>query len=189
MKIVKAELRSISPYSQSRKVQSEKKSRESADDFEKRSWKERCHVTAEGNLFIPGMQFSNSVKEACKYLNIQIEGQGKSTYTKNFEAGVMVINPLVLPLKLDDIQGEWVYVPSNGQRGGGKRVDKCFPLIPKWGGVVEYMILDDIITEEVFRRVLTASGTLIGVGRFRPRNCGFYGRFEIKSIKMSDVEL
>ena len=43
---------------------------------------------------------------------------------------------------------------------------KSFPLIHKWEGKVKYFILDDIITEDVFKKVLEASGNLIGeIGR------------------------
>lgn len=189
MKIATAKLKSVSPYSQSAKIQSPKGDREKPADYETRTWRERCHVTRDGNVFIPPMAFANSLKEAAKFLSIQIPGQGKATYTKNFEAGVMVLEPLVLPLKPNDISGETLFVPSDGKRGGGKRVEKIFPLIPSWQGTVQYHILDDIITEDVFRRVLIASGTLIGIGRFRPRNCGYYGRFAVEALTVENAEL
>jgi hypothetical protein len=126
------------------------------------------------------------MKEAAKYLNLQIPGKGKSTYTKNFDAGILVTEPLVLNIKKEDVISENVFVPSDGRRGGTTRVMKTFPLIQSWAGEVTYYILDDIITEDVFRKVLETSGNLIGVGRFRPRNCGYYGRFEIIDIKWKE---
>lgn len=189
MKRAIVKMRSVSPYSQSSKIQSAKGDREKHDDYETRTWRERCHVTSDGDIFIPPMAFANSLKEAAKYLSIQVSGQGKSTYTKNFEAGVMVLDPLVLPIKASKVKGETLFVPSDGKPGGGKRVEKTFPVIPLWEGTVEYIVLDDLITEEVFRRVLVASGTLIGIGRFRPRNRGYYGRFEIVSFSWHQEEL
>lgn len=186
MKIARVTIAGASPYSQSKHYSVDKLPRELPKAYEERTWRERIHADEDGNVFIPGTCFKNALAEAAKYLSIQIPGQGKATFTKNFEAGVLVIEPLRLPLKKDEVPSEWLFVPSDGKRGGGKRVDKCFPVIHKWGGVVEYMILDDIITEEVFRKVVEASGSLIGVGRFRPRNNGYYGRFKVVGLEWAE---
>jgi len=183
MKKAICKLKSVSPYSQSRYISVEKKNKELSEDYEKRTWRERCHVTEDGFVFIPPMQFANSLKTAAKMLAIPIPGQGKSKFTKNFESGVMVYDGLKLPVKVDDVHGEWVHVPSDGSRGGTRRVMKCFPLIRNWEGVVTYQILDDIITSDVFEKVLRSSGEFIGIGRFRPRNWGYYGRFIVEDIK------
>ena len=175
-------LKSVSPYSQSKYI-GEKKSRdETHADFEKRAWIQRCHFNDEGNVYIPPMSFKNCLSEAAKYKSIQIPGKGKSTYTKHFEAGILVTEPLVLPHTAETIQHEWLHVPSDGRRGGTTRVEKCFPLIPKWEGSVEFLVFDDVVTEEVFTEHLNDAGSYIGIGRFRPRNNGFYGRFIVESI-------
>lgn len=189
MKTATAKLKSISPYSQSKHINSPKGDRERHDVYEERTWRERCHIDPDGFIFIPPMAFSNSLKEAAKYLSISVPGQGKATYTKNFDAGVMVLNPVVLPDLGAEVEGERLFVPSDGKPGGSKRVHKIFPLIPKWEGTVEYTILDDLITQEIFNRVLIASGTLIGIGRFRPRNRGYYGRFSVESVKWQEEKL
>ena len=186
MREVIAHLKSISPYSQSRHYSKDEVpplSKERADDYEKRTWRNRMHVSAEGFVFIPPMAFKNCIAEIAKYNGEQIPGKGKSTYTKHFESGVMVIDPLELPFKADQIAGEWLFVPGDGKRGSGKRVMKCFPLIPEWHGHVRFHILDDTITEEVFERHLEQAGKFIGVGRFRPRNNGYYGRFAIEKLE------
>ncbi len=187
MKKAIARLKSISPYSQGRHHETLKKDKESHYDYEERTWRERLHYNKQGNIFIPPMQFANSLKEAAKYLSIQIPGKGKSTYTKHFESGIMVLNELILPNLKDDIDSERVYVPSDGRRGGTTRVTKIFGIIPEWEGNVEYVVADNIITEKVFKEVLKTSGQLIGIGRFRPRNWGYYGRFEIKDIKWEEL--
>lgn len=186
MKTAVAMLTSTSPYSQSRVIQSSKNPKELPDDFEKRTWRERLWQTEDGKVFIPPMQFCNSLKEAAKYLNLQVPGGGKRTFTKNFEAGVLVTQRLPLKYKATEIEPEKLYVPSDGRRGGTKRVYKYFPVIPEWCGAVTYMIFDDIITEDIFRQVLDASGKLIGIGRFRPRNMGYYGTFKIDEIIWED---
>lgn len=191
MKIATAYLKSTanSPYSQSRYIQTPRGDKETARDHEDRCWRERMHVNNSGNVVIPPMCFKNCLSEAAKYLSIQIPGKGKSTYTKHFEAGVLVVKPVVLPVKAADVPGEWLFVPSDGTRGGSKRVEKCFPLIREWEGEVEYIIYDDTITEEVFQRVLIEAGRFVGIGRFRPRNNGYYGRFDVANIEWASEEL
>ena len=175
-------LKSMSPYSQSKYIQEKKTRDETHADFEKRSWIQRCHWDAEGYMYIPPMSFKNCLSEAAKYKSIQIPGKGKSTYTKHFEAGVLVVEPLRLSVTQDQIKHEWLHVPSDGRRGGTTRVEKCFPLVPTWDGDVEFLILDEIITQEVFEEHLRDAGSFIGIGRFRPRNNGFYGRFAVESV-------
>lgn len=183
MKIARAHLKSVSVYSQSRYHNTEAMDKEGKNDYEKRTWAERMHVNEQGNVFIPPMAFKNCISEIAKFLAEQIPGKGKSTYTKHFEAGVLVTEPLVLPIKKEDVKGEWLFVPSSGKRGDGKRVMRCFPVIPKWEGIVEFAILDETITEAVFRKHLEEAGKFIGIGRFRPRNNGYYGRFEVSKVE------
>lgn len=176
-------LKSASTYGQSRHVQEPAKNKESPDDFEKRTWRERCHVNDNGNVYIPGIQFAQSLREAAKYLNMQVKGKGKSTYTKNFESGIIVIDNIVLPVKKEDVKGITVFVPSNGMPGGGKRVMKTFPIVDEWEGTITYHVIDDLITEDVFKQALYASGNFIGIGYWRPRNRGYYGRFTVEDVK------
>lgn len=183
MKTVVATLKSVSPYSQSKHHDTPKLERELPKDYEKRTWRERLHVNDDGKVFIPPMAFKNALSEAAKFMGIQIPGKGKATYTKHFEAGVLVVDGLVLPVKKDDVPGEWLFLPSDGIRGSGKRVDKCYPVIKEWSGDVTFYVLDELITKEPFAEHLTAAGNFIGIGRFRPRNNGFYGRFTVEKVK------
>lgn len=178
MKVAIASLVSQSPYSQGRPVVAEKSRDETYEDFEKRTWRERAHVNSAGYVYIPPTMFKNSIAEAAKYKSIQIPGKGKSTYTKHFEAGILCKEPLELPIKADDLIGENVFAGM----GPGKRVWKTFPLIPEWSGDVEFLILDETITKEIFEQHLIDAGSFIGIGRWRPRNNGQYGRFRVKSI-------
>lgn len=187
MKTAVCNLKSVSAYSQGKVLTEDKKKKELHPDYEKRCWKMRAHSTPDGYVFIPPMAFANSIKEAARYMSIQVPGKKSQTFTKNFEAGVLVTDPLILPLRFEDVKGEWQHVPSDGKRGGARRVWKCFPLIPEWSGQVTYYVMDDIITRDVFEQVLRASGQFIGIGRFRPRNCGFYGRFSVEGIKWEEM--
>ncbi|CAK1568577.1 Uncharacterised protein [Burkholderia pseudomallei] len=182
MKTAIATIKGVSPYSQSKHYNTEKLPKELAKDYEMRTWRDRLHATDDGTVFIPPMSFKNCLSEAAKFLSLQIPGKGKATYTKHFEAGVLVTDALHLNIKKDDVPGEWLFVPADGIRGSGKRVEKCFPVIHQWNGDVTFHILDETITRDVFEHVLTQAGAFIGIGRFRPRNNGFYGRFKLESL-------
>jgi hypothetical protein len=185
MPLVTATLKGISAYSQSRQHDDPKLEKERPDDYEKRTWRSKMHVTPDGKVFIPPMAFKNCLDEIAKFLSVRIPGKGKATFTKHFEAGVLVTDGLTLPIKAKDVPGEWLNLDSNGVKGSGKRVKRCFPLIQDWGGNVEFHIFDAMVTEEVFRYHLEEAGKFIGIGRFRPRNRGFYGRFTVEKIKWS----
>jgi hypothetical protein len=180
-----AHLKSTSPYSQSKHYSDPKLDREIPRDYEARTWRSRMHVTKDGFVFIPPMAFKNCLSEAAKFWNKQIPGKGKATYTKHFEAGIILLDEVQLSIRAEDVEGEWLFLPSDGQRGGGKRVDKCYPRIDAWSAVVAFQILDEIITEDVFSEVLEVAGSYIGIGRWRPRNNGCYGRFTVESLKWS----
>lgn len=183
MRIAKATLESISAYSQSKYYNVPKLEKEKAADYERRTWRERCHTTEDGNIFIPPMSIKNCLSEVAKYLSVKVEGKGKATYTKHFEAGILVMDGIILPEKKETVEGEWFFVPSDGRRGGGSRVEKCFPVIRHWKGEAVFYVLDETITEKVFEYHLAEAGNFIGLGRFRPRNNGFYGRFKALEIK------
>jgi hypothetical protein len=183
MKRVVASFQSLSPYGQGRKYETPKLDREIPEDYEHRTWRDRCHVDESGHVFIPAMAFKNCVRDVAKYLSQQIPGKGKSTYTKHFLQGILVLEGLLLPITKDQVEGTWVFTSSSGKPGGeGPRVYKCFPTIPQWSGEVEFIILDDIITEEVFSRHLTLAGQYIGLGVWRAQKGGLWGRFQVKNI-------
>lgn len=182
MKSYIATIKGVSPYSQSKAVRAEKLSKESGDAYEKRTWRERLHVTEDGFVFIPPMCIKNCLSEAARYISMQIPGKGKATYTKHFEAGVLITDPIVLPIKKEAVACEEILSSANGIRGGAKKVWKFFPVINNWGGDVTIVVLDETITKEVLRHHLEEAGKFIGIGRFRPRNNGYYGRFEVVDL-------
>ena len=183
MRTASVTIRGITPLSTSKAIVSDKPAKEQHGEFEKRIWRERAHVDKDGVCFLPAMAFKNSLTEAAKYLGLKIPGKRNATYSKHFEAGVYVDTPLSLGVVANEVEGEWVFVPSDGKRGGGSRVWKCFPVFRTWGGVVQFHVLDETITDEAFKEHLEASGMFRGVGRFRPGSNGFYGRFEIVKIE------
>lgn len=192
MKKVTVHLKSLSAYGQSRFVMGEGLQRgpkEGADDHEKRTWKERCHYDENGHVFIPPISFKNCLQEAAKFLGRQIPGRGKERYTKHFEAGIMVLEGLTLPVTRETLQGTWLKLPSDGTVGGTKRVSKCMPTIASWEGEVVFYVLDDTITKDVFEEHLREAGQFIGLGYWRPSKRGMWGRFACVSFEWEELDL
>lgn len=190
MKKAIVHLKSVSPYSPSRYHNEPKLEKESHDDYEKRTWMHKAHYDIKSKqVFIPNMSFANSIKDAAQYSSIKVKGKGNSTWTKHFDAGVMVVEKLHLPVKVDALEPEWLYLNADGKRNSGTRVMRCFPVIREWEGEIEYIIMDDAIDEDIFTEVLATAGQLIGIGRFRPRNRGYYGRYEIVNLDWQDYRV
>ena len=186
------EIEGVAPLSFSKKIQSEKGEGESHDAFEKRTWRERLHVNDRGNCYIPPMMMKKCVEAAAKFMSENVPGKGNATWTKHFKAGILCTEPLELDVRAEDVDGEWLFVPSNGQSGGGKRVDKCFPFIaPPWKTQGRFLLLDVNLQEErgiaKLEQYLRQAGQFIGLGRFAPRNGGFYGRYKVNSFGIEEA--
>ena len=178
MKTVFATIKGLTPYGQNRAIQSEKNTGESNDSFEQRTWRERMHLDANDEMFIPPMAIKNMLSDCARFLSESVPGKGKSTYTKHFDAGVLVLVPAKLGIKKDDVVGHKQHVPSDGKKGGSSRVWKTFPVVQKWECEIEINLIDPLLIDkpEKVREYLEHSGKFIGLGWFRPRNGGYYGR-------------
>lgn len=187
MKTIQFTIEGVSPISFSAPVQSPRNQGEAHDDYEERTWRERAHVE-NGELFIPPGAIKGCLQDAAKYLSESVPGKGKSTYTKHFEAGLMVAAPLMMGVKFEDMDCDRRFIPSDGKPGGGKRVWKSFPIVmPPWRGSGEILVLDPLLEDKTHkvREYLEYAGKLIGIGRFRPRNRGFYGRFKVTEFDVA----
>jgi hypothetical protein len=128
-----------------------------------------------------------ALDEAAKYLSMKLVGN--STFTQLFRCAVVPISdqPLLMinnkPVTADDpaFEQEWINAHVDGNRNGsGKRVPRAYPIFRDWTCPdVEFEILDPRITEEIFLKHMAACGVFKGIGRFRPGNGGFNGRFEV----------
>lgn len=182
MKTALVKLESRSPITFGRFHNTDELPRELKDAYEKRTWREKVHADTDGNVFLTPMMLKNCLAEAPKFIGAQIPGKGKSTYTKHFEAGIMITDPIYLGIKKEDVLPLWLHVPSDGKRGGTSRVMKCFPLIQEWKGEATIYVLDEIISKEVLQQFLTAAGQFIGMGSLRVRNNGLHGRFDTEVV-------
>lgn len=185
MKVATATLVSTAAYSQSRSYnwEVEKLPKETPDAYEQRTWRNKCHTMPDGRVFIPPMSFKMALDTATKMLGRQIPGKGKATYSKFFLSGVLVMEPAVLPITKEDVAMDRIYANADGVRGSGKRVWRNFPRIDNWTADVDFHVLSDEITQDVFEESLQQAGAFVGIGRFRPQSGGFYGRFSVKKVK------
>jgi hypothetical protein len=172
--------------------------KESPDAYEIRTWRNRLHINKDGHVYVPPTCIKASLVSTARFLSIRIPGKNQATYTKNFEQGLLVTEPMLLlqpsgnngdlkPVLASEVPFETFFVPSDGKKGGGKRVRKNFPAIYTWAGIAKIVVLDDTIPNEIFGRVFVECGRFNGWGRFRPQTGGFYGRFTIRKLTVSTL--
>jgi hypothetical protein len=184
MKIWIATLASASPYYQSRdySMEVERTDGESHDDFERRTWMLRTHADADGQIYIPADQFQRSIQGAAQYANERIPERGRETWTKHFNAGITVPDPIILPDRRDSVQGTWLRMSPQGRRDGGTRVSKRMPFISSWAGDLTIWVLDPLINEDILSRVITDAGLYVGIGQHRPQMRGGNGRYRLVKL-------
>lgn len=184
MHIVQVSLKSVlgSPYSQSKKHDAPELEKEGKDAYAARTWASHLHLNEAGNIVLPAMSIKNGLSTTARRLGMKIPGKRNSTFTKHFDGGLMVFGDIDLGIAPADAECEKLFLPSDGVRGSGKRVWKYYPRINAWACTFDIHVLDDTITEKVLIEHLEEFGKYVGVGRFRPQNGGFYGRFEVTKV-------
>ena len=186
MKTATVKLTSASPYSQSRmftKSEVPPLEKESAADYDLRTWRHKQHWDRKtGEIYIPPTALKNALMEVAQYLGEKIPGGGTAKWTKHFMAGILCTDPVMLGIQWDETECETFNCHANGMRSSGKRVPRTFPVVRDWEAAAKFIVLDEKITKDLFMRYLDEAGKFIGIGRFRPRNGGFYGRFFVEPI-------
>lgn len=185
MKTATATLTSISAYSQSQQLNSAPEPNESYDDYEARIWRSRAHVNPDGVVFIPPMAIKKAMDRAAVMLGMKVKGGGGATYTKHFKAGALITDGIPLGITAEQLQPETRWMLSNPTNPKSGKVQRTYPVIPEWSGHLKIYVIDDKLTEDVVRTHLEKAGHLVGIGRFRPENGGFYGRFTVSDFQWS----
>lgn len=171
----------VTPYSQSRKLLDERPKSKSWDEWEKDTWLDKLNVE-NGKIIIPGHGIQQAIIAAAKYSGAQIPGQGKKTWTAKFTSGILIDGDGETGATPADARAVSIQANSDGVRGSGKRVLRIFPQLDTWSATFDVLILDPIISRQVFQDTLEIAGQLIGLGRFRPEKGGRNGRFIIDRI-------
>ena len=187
MKTAVVSIKGIGDISFSRKHDAPKNEGESHADYDERTWREKCHYDAKTReVFIPGIMLKFALDYTAKQLGIQVAGRGKKTWASIFESGVICPDKMMLGMKVDDIPRITIQANADGRRGSGVRVPRHFPIMSDWGGTVQFLILNDMITEDMFRLHLVKAGQFCGLGRYAPRRGGHHGRFELEQMLWHD---
>lgn len=181
---------SDAPYSSSREHMTPMlNDKEGHDDHDARTWREKCHYDhTTRNVCIPAMAFKKALTAAAKRLGMKVPGKRMATYSKFITGGIIPLGDAPLGVKVDDVRMESVRCSSTGRDDGkGQRVTRRYPVVDKWETEVSFVVVDDVLTSAVVDRHMQEAGLTVGVGRFRPENGGFFGRFSVKSAKWSDA--
>jgi hypothetical protein len=181
-------IRSIAPYSGSRKHNEPEFENESADDYNKRTYLSHLHVNKDGVVVIPAFAFHRSWIDAASYDGTRIEGQGQKTWAKKIASGAILLDDLPLaafdgaPLRPKDFDYIDIFAHVTGKRAPGSRVNRRFPIIHEWQSTFRINILDPILTEARVRKTIEICGLFTGLGRYRPSNGGANGRFVLHDL-------
>ena len=179
----------ITPLSQSRQHDEPKLDGERPDDYDKRTWRSKLNTAirdGKPTVVIPAHGLHQAIAAAAKYSKRQIPGQGKATWTAKFTSGITLLEDPSIGVDPATVDAVTISANADGVRGSGKRVPRKFPVIPQWSATFDVVVLDPIITEDVFREMLEMAGMFIGIGRFRPEKGGTNGRFRIDAIDWKD---
>jgi predicted CxxxxCH...CXXCH cytochrome family protein len=172
----------ISPLCQSRYHAEPKLEGETDDAYDLRTWRKHLHIKRD-TVHIPQKAMHDALTSAAQYSKRKIPGQGKATWTQKFASGIALLNDIDLGIDPDTVDNVPVYCHSNGRPGSGSRVLRHFPIMPRWTATFEVIILDPIVTQDIFTDTLEQAGMYIGVGQNRPQNRGIHGRFRVLKIE------
>ena len=181
---VQFNLQSVAPMFFGAPVFEKKRSDETHEQLEERTWQQKVRQNATGHVYVQPFALKNALEAAGSRLNMKLTG--KATYTKLFRQGVVINDEIVLhdregqPITIAAIRPIPMFVPSDGKRGSGRRVMKIFPQVQEWFATVDIMCFDQRLTEEVVRAHIEEAGKFIGFGSMRVENGGVAGRFAVK---------
>jgi hypothetical protein len=182
-----------SPYSQSAQHGTDMLDRETHDDYDLRTWRDKCTVNETGQVCIPAMGLKQCIDTAAFKLGMKVPNRRGATYKNFFASGFFCEGdvPIANGKALTKADALMVIINANadGRRGSGTRVKRRFPNFSKWAGVAEFTITDDIITKEIFEDHVKSAGMIVGIGRFRPENGGTNGRFRAAKFEWRELNL
>lgn len=183
-------LQGLGPYSQSREHDEPFLEGEAHDAYERRTWRSKLTTgvrDGKPTVVVPAHALHQSWFAGARYSKRQIPGQGKATWTQKFESGIALLEDPALNIDPEAVKPIAVSCNPQGIRGGRGRVMRYFPVIETgWLLTTDVLILDPIITQEVFTEITNIAGLYIGIGRFRPENGGTNGRYRIKEVVWQD---
>jgi hypothetical protein len=193
-----------SPYSQSAMHDTPKLDRESAEDYDIRTWRNHCTVNGDGQVCVPAMAFKQCLDTCAQKLGIKIPGRRGATFKSFFLSGFFcnadaplldATAPLtaekadLLMFTMEKAEMIAIWANADGVRGSGKRVKRRYPMFYRWRCTAELTIVDDIITTEMFEHHFRSAGMIVGIGRYRPEKGGNNGRFRVVRFEWTELTI
>ena len=194
MRRCRATIEGLGPYSQSGAHDTPELDREGKDDYDARTWREKCTVNEKGEVCIPAMAIKQMLDTAAFKLGEKVPNRRGAQYKSFFASGVNCTSDPVLmngtgkSVTKNDAHERKISANPRGIRGGAGRVPKRFPEFHNWKAIVEIVVIDDIITRAILEQHLRAAGLIVGIGRFRPENGGTNGRFKVSKVEWDEME-
>lgn len=170
----------------------EKKPKETHEQFEDRSWKQKIHTNDKGQAVLNRFALKNALESAAGRLRMPVPGKTKSEFKARFVQGLVPCEDPVLcnlngvPYSPDQFESRKLFVPSDGKKGNGTRVYRIFPTVTNWMANVRILVLDDLIDDKILMSHLQEAGIFIGLGSMRVQGGGVNGRFIVKSVTASE---
>lgn len=180
-------IKGIAPLSQSRMHGTPFVDGESHEDYDQRTWREKCNFDETGVVYVPAMALKQAMDAAAKRLSIPDPDNKRANFTKYFASDVICEQHLSIGIHKNDMAGITISANVDGVRGSGKRVPRRFPQTPEWKGSTTFLVMEEKIKPDIFERVLACAGRSIGVGQFRPERGGLNGRFEVVNVKYEKI--
>lgn len=192
IRIATIDLVGTRPYQQSGRHNAPRLVGEDHEAYDLRTWREKMTteiIDGRPTVVIPAHGMHQALAAAAKYMNRKIPGEKGATWTKKFTSGIMIASNPSLGVSPDEAKMITIQANADGVRGSGKRVQRSFPRFDNWSSTFEAYVMDPVITTAIFEEVMRNAGLFIGIGMFRPEKGGTNGRFAVKSISWSELEM
>jgi hypothetical protein len=176
------------PYSQSRRVEvfEPKREKESHDEWDLRVWRLKAHTSPDGkSVVIPshGIQQALVLGAQKGRLTPSAAKSAREGLAKRLETGLMMMGDASTDMSLDNAVMIAIQANADGKRGSGARVTRRFPVWNEWSARFEVTLLDETLTTADLTAAVKWAGLVAGLGRFRPANGGFNGRFNVEKVE------
>jgi hypothetical protein len=186
MKRYEAHLQSTTSLGQGRHVDVPKERSETDDAYRQRVVRARLHVSM-NEVYIPPMAIKKCLEETAFYLKMQIPGKGKETYTKHIVQGVLCNEPMMLGVSPDQARIDKHFGSLTPGKANSGRGWIYYPVLDSWEGVAQMYVVDDRLNAEVLRKHLELAGVITGLGVWRPRRGGMWGKFKVLAFEEFEV--
>ena len=177
---VSVSIKGITPLLQNRFIQAdiEGKSKKRSGALSERNFEDKLYRTPEGKIYQPATHIFGALVNAGKAF--QIQGKGKSTYSKLFGSSLNVMPEYILH---KNPKYEAFTITANNPNSRGNKMIVTRPMFTDWELDFTIQILEDSIPVEVVEEALAYGGRYVGIGDWRPDKKGKYGQFRITKFE------